>query len=645
MLAVVLFTAGAARPEGCAVASPPETLSAPSQAVQAVKVERGGRFFLSGQAPDVHAPEQPGARQLLAKALAYVREGHTLPFLWVESRQPASDGHRAGKVGLEAIGLVEGQDYVHLDAAQLKAQPATWWTTLGTRFSAVVVASDQALLTQAELDQLNSHRGALTRFMRQGGGVVAFSQGGQGLTGRDFYEFMPFDVVPGKSTPAAPPFAVAEFGQQVLGLEPGDVGSPAYSHFGGTTGYYAPAVVSEATGEVLALAGEVELGAQFLWAHAGPDAMFYGKNRLITVTLDGSGSSTDEEGGPLRYVWMIGDGVLLDTAQPVDEALLPAGQYEVQLVLINARGEVSLDEVLITTVRTTTPPPPPSGPPSIACPASVVASTAAGTCGAQVYFPAPSASAPNGVGSVGCTHLTGSVFAGGATQVSCTVVDQKGLSASCGFTVTVKDEEAPTLVPPAPTVSEADTSCQGTPPDTQGLGVRASDNCTAPEAIVITRRPLSSGKLGVGTHLIEFQATDAAGNSTTATTTHTVVDVTPPTIVRTTPSQRTLWPPNHRLVQVGLDVDATDNCGGSEGEAPRCRVFQVTSNEPINGRGDGNTQWDWEITGPLSVKLRAERAGPRTGRIYTVWVECTDGSGHVTTDSTDVTVTHDQGGK
>jgi hypothetical protein len=648
MLAVVLFTVGAAKPEGCMGASPAE---APRTGSQAVKVGNGGRFFLSGQAPDFHAVEEAGARGQLTKALAYVREGSSLPFLWVESRIAAPQGHRSGKAGLGAIGLVEGQDYVHLDAAQLKAQPGPWWSTLSARYSAIVVASDVGgLLTQEELDQLNAHRGALTRFMRDGGGLVAFSQGGLGLTRRDFFEFLPFIVLPGSGTPAAAELSVTEFGQQALGLEAGDVGLPAYTRFDGTSGF-APAVVNEETGEVLAVAGQVELGNEFIWAHAGADATYFGKNRLIPVTLDGSGSSTDDEAAPLRYIWMINDGVLMDTEQAVSEATLPAGTYEVQLVLVNARGETAMDEVVITAVRTTTPPPPPppSGPPSIECPASVVVPTAAGTCGAQVYFPAPNASAPNGVASVTCTHLTGSVFGGGVTQVGCTVVDQKGQSASCGFTVTVKDQEAPVLVPPAPTVSEADASCQGGVPDTQGAGARASDNCTAPEAIVITQRQVSGTQTGVGTRVIEFTATDAAGNSTTATTTHTVVDVTPPAIARTTPSTRTLWPPNHKLVEVGVAVDATDNCGGSEGgpggDAVQCQVTRVTSNEPINGRGDGNTNWDWEITGPLSVKLRAERAGPGSSRIYTVWVACTDASGHVTTGSTDVTVPHDQGKK
>jgi hypothetical protein len=69
----------------------------------------------------------------------------------------------------------------------------------------------------------------------------------------------------------------------------------------------------------------------------------------------------------------------------------------------------------------------------------------------------------------------------------------------------------------------------------------------------------------------------------------------------------------------------------------------VTSSEPANGTGDGNTSSDWEITGPLTVDLRAERAGTGSGRIYTITVECRDASGNVSTGTVQVTVPHDQG--
>ena len=90
---------------------------------------------------------------------------------------------------------------------------------------------------------------------------------------------------------------------------------------------------------------------------------------------------------------------------------------------------------------------------------------------------------------------------------------------------------------------------------------------------------------------------------------------------------------------VGITVDVTDLCDAS----PTCRIISVTSNEPVNAQGDGNTEPDWRITGALTVELRAERAGPATGRVYTIMVQCTDASGNAATRAVQVTVPHDQG--
>jgi hypothetical protein len=69
----------------------------------------------------------------------------------------------------------------------------------------------------------------------------------------------------------------------------------------------------------------------------------------------------------------------------------------------------------------------------------------------------------------------------------------------------------------------------------------------------------------------------------------------------------------------------------------------VTSNEPIEGLGDGDTSPDWVITGNLAVDLRAERAGNGSGRIYTITVRCTDAAGNASARSVLVTVPHDGG--
>jgi N-acetylneuraminic acid mutarotase len=97
-----------------------------------------------------------------------------------------------------------------------------------------------------------------------------------------------------------------------------------------------------------------------------------------------------------------------------------------------------------------------------------------------------------------------------------------------------------------------------------------------------------------------------------------------------------LWPPNHKMVTVATGISATDDCG-----TPML-VVTVTSNESVNGGGDGNTSADWTVTnnvdGTYSVAVRAERAGNGIGRVYTIAAAATDGDGNVTVATGTVTV-------
>jgi hypothetical protein len=111
----------------------------------------------------------------------------------------------------------------------------------------------------------------------------------------------------------------------------------------------------------------------------------------------------------------------------------------------------------------------------------------------------------------------------------------------------------------------------------------------------------------------------------------------PPTIQSLTVSPNTLWPPNHNMVPVTLTVAATDSCGiASE------KIVSVTSNEPSDGLGDGDTSPDWNITGDVGRQLRAERSGTGNGRIYTITVGVTDMSGNTTRRSVEVAVPKSQ---
>lgn len=113
-------------------------------------------------------------------------------------------------------------------------------------------------------------------------------------------------------------------------------------------------------------------------------------------------------------------------------------------------------------------------------------------------------------------------------------------------------------------------------------------------------------------------------------------DTAAPTIAGMTASPNVLWPPNHKMVPVTVDVSVSDDSDG----APDCRIVAVSSNEPVNGVGDGNTAPDWVITGDLTVNLRAERSGKRSGRVYTIMVECADDSGNNATETVTVMVPH-----
>jgi hypothetical protein len=267
------------------------------------------------------------------------------------------------------------------------------------------------------------------------------------------------------------------------------------------------------------------------------------------------------------------------------------------------------------------------------CPADVSVANDPGECGAIVNYTEPSGA---GCGTVTCDHPSGSFFGVGDTLVTCT----SSAGPSCSFTVTVTDEEDPTISCPADiTVNATLGSCSAV----VNFTVSGDDNCADP---TIVSSPPSGSVFPVGTTTVTATATDAAGNTKSCTFNVTVKDVTPP-VITLNGQTITLWPPNHQYetIQVSdLIASASDLCDPSI-NLSSVVIAKVTSDEPENSGGDGNTLNDIVLAANCkSVQLRVERDGGGDGRVYTITFKVTDASGNVATATAKVTVPQSQNG-
>jgi hypothetical protein len=143
-----------------------------------------------------------------------------------------------------------------------------------------------------------------------------------------------------------------------------------------------------------------------------------------------------------------------------------------------------------------------------------------------------------------------------------------------------------------------------------------------------------TGTFPLGRNAVSLTVSDGAASSAPEAGLVVVADTTPPSIAAVTPGPSTLWPPNHQMTPVAVAVEVADVCDASLD----CHLTSVTSNEPLEGTGDGDSAPDWRITGPLALELRAERAGSGRGRVYTLEVTCTDGSGNAAVRTAEVRV-------
>jgi len=217
------------------------------------------------------------------------------------------------------------------------------------------------------------------------------------------------------------------------------------------------------------------------------------------------------------------------------------------------------------------------------------------------------------------------------TTLTCSATNGADLSSSAS--VTVKIDKTP------PYISVVTYTPAANPSGWNNTDVNLSYTC-ADALSGVASCPSTQTITAEGIQSVTVTTTDVAGN--TATYTHEVkIDKTPP-IVACSANPNSLWPPNHKMVNVTASVTVSDSISGPTGFT----LTSVTSNEPDEGLGDGDFPNDiqgWIIGTADNVgSLRAERSGLGTGRIYTLSYKGMDVAGNSAACSVTVKVPHDQ---
>ncbi|MBL7691868.1 MAG: HYR domain-containing protein [Flavipsychrobacter sp.] len=191
--------------------------------------------------------------------------------------------------------------------------------------------------------------------------------------------------------------------------------------------------------------------------------------------------------------------------------------------------------------------------PTITAPANVTVNANSGACNATGYDLGTATTADNcGVASV--TNDDAGTYAVGTHNIIWTVTDVHGNTATATQTITVVDNQNPTITAPANvTVNANSGACNATGYD---LGTATTaDNCG-----VASVTSDDAGTYAVGTHNITWTVTDVNGNTATATQTITVVDNQNP-VASCQNYTLSLSGGSGSITASNVDNGSSDNCG------------------------------------------------------------------------------------
>lgn len=239
---------------------------------------------------------------------------------------------------------------------------------------------------------------------------------------------------------------------------------------------------------------------------------------VVTVPSNITAEATSAAGAVVNFVVTATDsldGSLTPICTPASGFTFPIGTTGVSCSATDAAGNTGTANFQVTVKDTT-------GPVFSNVPADFqVEQTLPST---HISYAMPTAvDAVNGARPVYCVPPVGSLLAPGLHTVTCTAEDLSGNTSTATFVITISDTTDPVIDNlPTPQVVEA-TGPTGAIATFTGT---ATDNIDGIIPLVCV--PGSGSTFALGVNTVVCTATDAAGNTATASFTVTIVDTTPP---------------------------------------------------------------------------------------------------------------------
>jgi len=226
----------------------------------------------------------------------------------------------------------------------------------------------------------------------------------------------------------------------------------------------------------------------------------------------------------------------------------PLGETTVTYTATDASGNIVTTTFTVTVVDNIAP--------EISCTNDIFDTVVSGGTTAVVTYDAP-------VASDNCSYTveqtaglaSGSEFPLGTTTNTFVVTDGAGNTATCSFTVTITDDEDPTLECPAPINVNVDAGICGAV--VEFLTPEGLDN-SGEVTVTQIAGPVSGEVFPVGTTSVTFQVEDASGNTATCSFEVTVTDNELPVWTSALPSDATV---ECNEVPAAATLTATDACG------------------------------------------------------------------------------------